>query len=188
VNALLIETALSSSLTLQLVEGDITAETTDAIVNAANEYLKHGAGVAGAISQHGGPDIQTESDAWVRTHGPVSHAEPAWTSGGMLPCRYVIHAVGPVWGDGDEDAKLAAAVTGSLRAADGLGLESISLPAISTGVFGFPRERAAGIIVKAIQSYFETKPNSGIKIIRLVLNDASTVAAFRKAWHDHFNA
>jgi len=204
VNTLLIETALSSGPTLQLVQGDITAETTEAIVNAANETLKHGAGVAGAISRRGGPDIQTESDAWVRKHGPVSHAEPAWTSGGRLPCRYVIHAVGPVWGDtqragagGDEaspralsraDAKLGAAVTGSLRVADELGLESISLPAISTGVFGFPKERAAGIIVKAVHSYFETNSNSGIKIIRLVLYNASTVAAFQKVWHDYFNA
>ena len=203
-NTLLIETALSSGPTLQLVQGDITAETTEAIVNAANETLKHGAGVAGAISRRGGPDIQTESDAWVRKHGPVSHAEPAWTSGGRLPCRYVIHAVGPVWGDtqragagGDEaspralsraDAKLGAAVTGSLRVADELGLESISLPAISTGVFGFPKERAAGIIVKAVHSYFETNSNSGIKIIRLVLYNASTVAAFQKVWHDYFNA
>jgi O-acetyl-ADP-ribose deacetylase (regulator of RNase III) len=185
VNTLLIETALSSGPTLQLVEGDITAETTEAIVNSANETLKHGAGVAGAIAQRGGPDIQAESDAWVRKHGPVSHAEPAWTSGGRLPCpvlepglprRYVIHAVGPVWGDtqgadapfGDctgeiEDSKLGAAVTGSLHLADELGLLSISLPAISTGIFGFPKERAAGIIIKAIQSYFEMKPNSGIK-------------------------
>jgi O-acetyl-ADP-ribose deacetylase (regulator of RNase III) len=188
VNTLLIETALTSSLTLQMVEGDITTETTDAIVNAANEYLEHGAGVAGAISRRGGPDIQTESDAWVRTHGPVNHAEPAWTSGGWLPCRYVIHAVGPVWGDGEEDTRLALTVTGSLRVADGLELKSISLPAISTGIFGFPRERAAGIIIKSIQSYIETKPNSGIKIIRLVLYDAGTVAAFRKVWHDHITA
>ncbi len=221
-NSLLIETALSSGPTLQLVQGDITAETTEAIVNAANKTLKHGAGVAGAISRRGGPDIQSESDAWVRKHGPVSHAEPAWTSGGRLPCpvlepglprRYVIHAVGPVWGDtqragagGDEvspralsraDAKLCAAVTGCLRVAEELGLESISLPAISTGVFGFPKERAAGIIVKAVQSYFETKPNSGIKIIRLVLYEASTVPCwnrdyhvdtFQKVWHDYFNA
>ena len=151
-------------------------------------YLQHGAGVAGAISRCGGPDIQIESDAWVRQHGPVSHAEPAWTSGGRLPCRYVIHAVGPVWGSGDEDAKLDAAVTGSLRVADDLGLVSISLPAISTGVFGFPKERAAGIIVKTVKKYFETEPNSGIKIIRLVVYDASTLAAFRKAWHDHFDA
>jgi putative ATPase len=204
VNTLLIETALTSSRTFQLVQGDITTETTEAIVNAANEYLKHGAGVAGAISRRGGPDIQTESDAWVQKHGPVSHAEPAWTSGGRLTCRYVIHAVGPVWGNTqgasagrDEaspralsraDAKLGAAVTGSLRVADELGLLSISLPAISTGIFGFPRERAAGIIIKAIQGYFEAKSNSSIKIVRLVLYDTSTVAAFQKVWHDYFNA
>jgi putative ATPase len=195
VNTLLIETALSSGPTLHLVQGDITTETTEAIVNAANEYLKHGAGVAGAISRRGGPDIQIESDAWVQKHGPVSHAEPAWTSGGRLTCRYVIHAVGPVWGDTqgasagrDEDAKLGAAVTGSLHVADELGLLSISLPAISTGIFGFPKERAAGIIIKAIQSYFEAKSNSSIKIVRLVLYDTSTVAAFQKVWHDYFNA
>lgn len=189
-NALLKETALASGTTFQLVQGDITAETTDAIVNAANERLQHGAGVAGAISSRGGPDIHTESDAWVRKHGPVIHAEPAWTSGGRLPCRYVIHAVGPVWGagDGNEDAKLAAAVSGSLKVADGLGLESISLPAISTGIFGFPKERAADIIVRAVQSYFDTMTPSGIKIIRLVLYDASTVTAFQKVWHDYFDA
>ena len=187
-NNLLIETALSGGLTLQLVQGDITAETTEAIVNAANEDLKHGAGVAGAISRGGGPDIQAESDAWVQKHGPVGYAKPAWTKGGRLPSRYVIHAVGPVWGDGDEDAKLKAAVTGSLRVADELGLKSISLPAISTGIFGFPKEGAAGIMIKAIQGYFETKTNSEIKTVRLVLYDAPTLAAFQKVWHDHFNA
>ena len=187
-NTLLIETVLSCGPTFQLVQGDITTETSEAIVSAANESLKHGAGVAGAISQGGGPDIQTESDAWVRKHGPVSHAEPAWTSGGRLPCRYVIHAVGPVWGDPGSDEDLAAAVTGCLRVAEELGLESISLPAISTGIFGFPKERAAGIIVKTVQNYFKTKSNSGIKVIRLVLYDASTVTAFLKVWHDHFDA
>jgi len=194
VNSLLIETTLPSGPSLQLVQGDITAEKTEAIVNAANERLKHGAGVAGAISRRGGPTIQAESDAWVRKHGPVRHAEPAWTSGGRLPCRYVIHAVGPIWYEapgedstGNADAELQGAVTGSLRVADEFGLESIALPAISTGVFGFPKERAARIILKAVQSYFETKSDSGVKTIRLVLFDASTVSAFQKAWHDHFN-
>ena len=127
-NTLLIETAFSCGPTFQLVQGDITTETTEAIVNPANESLTHGAGVAGAISRRGGPDIQTESYAWVRKHSPVSHAEPVWTSGGRLPCRYVIHAVGPVWGEpgSDEDAELGAVITGCLRVADKLGLESIS--------------------------------------------------------------
>jgi O-acetyl-ADP-ribose deacetylase len=195
VNNPVISTTISARTTLQLVQGDITAETSDAIVNAANENLIHGAGVAGAISRIGGPEIQTESDAWVRAHGPVRHAEPAWTTGGRLPCRYVIHAVGPVWNGskgesrgGIEDAQLDAAVMGSLRVADGLGLKSISLPAISTGVFGFPIERAADIILKAIRTYFETKSLSGIKTVRMVLYNSSSLSAFQKVWHDHFHA
>jgi O-acetyl-ADP-ribose deacetylase (regulator of RNase III) len=190
VNALLAETVLLSRASLQLVQGDITVETTDAIVNAANEYLRHGAGVAGAILRRGGPAIETESETWVREHGLVSHAEPAWTSGGNLPAKYVIHAVGPVWGDtpgGDEDAKLAAAVTGSLVVADRLGLASIALPAISSGIFGFPKERAAGIILSAVREYFGKNPNSGIKLIRLVLYDQATIAFFLKTWNDLFS-
>jgi O-acetyl-ADP-ribose deacetylase (regulator of RNase III) len=195
VNNPVISTTISDRTTLQLAQGDITAETSDAIVNAANENLRHGAGVAGAISRNGGPEIQTESDAWVRAHGLVRHAEPAWTTGGRLPCRYVIHAVGPVWngskgesGVGIEDAQLDAAVRGSLRVADGLGLKSISFPAISTGVFGFPIERAADIILKAIRTYFETKSLSGIKTVRMVLYNRPSLSAFQKAWHDHFHA
>ena len=183
-NSLLTETVLPSGQTLQLVRGDITAETTDAIVNAANAYLQHGAGVAGAILRRGGPEIQRESDAWVKAHGPVSHAASAWTSGGNLACRNVIHAVGPVWGDGDEDAKLAEAVSGCLRVADQLKLVSIAIPAISTGIFGFPKERAAGVMLASIREYL-AKP-SGIKLVRIVLFDNATITAFEKAWHDHF--
>ena len=183
-NSLLSESILPAGQTLQLVRGDITAEATDAIVNAANAYLQHGAGVAGAILRRGGPAIQRESDAWVQTHGPVSHAAPAWTSGGNLACRIVIHAVGPVWGDGNEDAKLASAISGSLRLADELGLASIAFPAISTGIFGFPKERAAGVMLASIREYLE-KP-SGIKLVRLVLYDPATITAFEKIWHDHF--
>ena len=84
-NNVLLETILPSGQTLQLVQGDITVETTDAIANAANEHLQHGGGVAWAIVRRGGDVIQRESDEWVRTHGPVSHAEPAWTSGGTCP-------------------------------------------------------------------------------------------------------
>ncbi len=183
-NILLTETTLPSGRTLQLVRGDITDETTDAIVNAANAYLQHGAGVAGAILRRGGPAIQRESDAWVKTHGPVSHAAPAWTSGGNLSCRVVIHAVGPVWGDGDEDSKLGAATTGSLRLADELGLASIAFPAISTGIFGFPKERAAHVMLESIRDYLE-KPSS-LKLVRVVLYDTATLTAFEKAWHAHF--
>jgi O-acetyl-ADP-ribose deacetylase (regulator of RNase III) len=93
----------------------------------------------------------------------------------------VIHAVGPAWGEGDEDKKLADAVSGSLSVADELELTSISMPAISTGIFGFPKNRAAKIIFKTIQEYFD-KRKSGLKIVRLVLLDQSTVDEFIEEW------
>ena len=183
-NAVLIEKKLKSNQTIQIVQGDITIEEVDAIVNAANEYLRHGGGVARTISKQGGPAIQKESDAWVRQHGPVTHARPAWTSGGRLPAKYVIHAVGPIWGDGDEDNKLEAAVTGSLRVADELKCSSVALPAISTGIYGFPKDRAAGIIFSAIEKYFINSLSSGLKTIKLVLYDQPTVDVFQKSWQD----
>jgi O-acetyl-ADP-ribose deacetylase (regulator of RNase III) len=166
---------------IQIVQGDITTEEVDAIVNAANEHLQHGGGVAWAISRSGGPAIQKESDEWVRKKGTVSHARPAWTSGGMLSAKFVIHAVGPVWGEGDEDTKLAEAVTGSLRVADELGLNSIAFPAISTGIFGFPKERAAKIILGAIEAYFQENTSSGVQVVKLVLFDQPTADAFLNA-------
>ena len=178
----------STGQSLQIVEGDITAEAVDAIVNAANSRLVHGAGVAGAILHKGGPVIQAESDEWVYKHGPVSHAEPAYTSAGNLPCRYVIHAVGPLWGEGDEQARLAAAVQGSLKLAEELGLASIALPALSTGVFGFPKPSAAQVILTAIYDYVAENPASSLKYIRLVLLDQETIQAFLDTWEkdDHF--
>ena len=184
-NKVLVERVLSTGQTIQIVQGDITTETTDAIVNAANEHLAHGGGVAWAIVRRGGEIIQEESDEWIRKHGTVSHARPAWTSGGLLPAKYVIHAVGPVWGDGDEDHKLAVAINGSLEVADELKLSSISIPAISTGIFGFPKERAAKIIFNSIEKYF-SQNESGIKLVRLVLFDEATIDAFLKIWRmDH---
>jgi O-acetyl-ADP-ribose deacetylase (regulator of RNase III) len=180
-NSILAERSLEGGPTLQIVRGDITTEAVDAIVNAANQYLEHGGGVAGAISRKGGPVIQGESSEWIRTHGLVSHSHPAWTSGGQLPAKYVIHAVGPVWGAGDEDSKLAQAVMGSLRVADELNCTSIALPAISTGIFGFPTDRAARIILQTIGDYFD-QTESGIRTVRLILFDTPIVNSFLQAW------
>ena len=180
-NSILIERTLSTGQTLQIVQGDITTEEVDAIVNAANEHLQHGGGVAWAIVRRGGDVIQQESDKWTQQHGLVSHAHPAWTSGGALPAKYIIHAVGPVWGDGDEDNKLADAVAGSLRVADELKLSSIAMPAISTGIFGFPKDRAAGIIFKTVEKYF-VENKSGLKTIRITLFDQTTIAIFTETW------
>jgi len=181
-NTILTERTLLTGQSLQIAQGDITTDEVDAIVNAANEYLQHGGGVAWAIVRRGGNVIQDESDKWIQQHGSVSHANPAWTSGGSLPAKYVIHAVGPVWGDGDEDKKLVDAVTGSLRVADELKCESISMPAISTGIFGFPKERAAGIIFSAIEKYFTGTKISTLKTIRILLFDDATIQPFLKVW------
>ncbi len=182
-NKVLAERVLPTGQTIQIIQGDITTETTDAIINAANEHLQHGAGVAGAIVRRGGEIIQQESNQWVREHGPVSHTRPAWTSGGKLPAKYVIHAVGPVWGSGEDDAKLASAIQGSLEVADELHLASIAVPALSTGIFGFPKERAAGVILTAIEKYFSKVSSSSVGQVRIVLFDQTTVDAFLKFWH-----
>jgi O-acetyl-ADP-ribose deacetylase len=175
------EFVLRSGQRVQVVQGDLTEERVDAIVNAANAGLMHGGGVAGAIARRGGSQIQEESEAWVREHGPVNHAEPAYTSGGRLNCRYVIHAVGPVWGEGEEDAKLAVTVSGALRRADSLGVRSIAFPAISTGIFGFPKGRAARLIWEAIRDYFKQNPGSVIELVRLTLFDQEMVGTFLEA-------
>src|SRR5215207_4424206 len=182
-NTILLDRVLPTGQTIQIVQGDITSTEVDAIVNAANEHLQHGGGVAWAISKKGGPALQKESDAWIRHHGPVSHARPAWTSGGLLSAKYVIHAVGPIWGDGDEDNKLESAVAGSLRVADELKCSSIALPAISTGIYGFPKDRAARIMYSAIEKYFAENSSSRLRQVQLVLFDQPTVDVFLESWH-----
>ena len=128
---------------IELTKGDITALDMDAIVNAANEHLQLGSGVAGAIRRKGGPAIQRECDRI--GHCPVGGA--VVTGGGELPARWVIHAVGPVWqgGGAGEAALLASAVRSALERAEEVGAKSVALPAIATGVFGFPLEQAAVI-------------------------------------------
>jgi O-acetyl-ADP-ribose deacetylase (regulator of RNase III) len=180
-NQIVLSYMLPSGIRISLVQGDITDEQVDAIVNAANRMLAHGGGLAGAIVRKGGVVIQEESHAWVRTHGPVTHDVPAVTGSGALPCKAVIHAVGPVWGEGNEDAKLRMAVHGALRAAGLHRFESIALPAISTGIFGFPKDRAAQVILSAIEDWAPQEP-SGPRDIRITILDEPTLAVFREAF------
>ncbi|MHC1579824.1 MAG: macro domain-containing protein [Candidatus Alkanophagales archaeon] len=147
--------------TLELVEGDITELDTDAIVNAANSSLKMGGGVAGAILRKGGYEIQEECDRI--GYCPVGGA--VITTGGRLKAKYVIHAVGPRWGEGDEDEKLRSATLNSLKLADERGLKSIALPAISTGIFGFPMDRAAKIMLSTAIEYLK---GGGTQLERVV--------------------
>jgi O-acetyl-ADP-ribose deacetylase (regulator of RNase III) len=114
-------------------------------------------------------------------HGAVTHETPAYTRAGRLPCRYIIHAVGPVWGEGDEDRKLAAAIHGSLARAEELGVTSLAFPAISTGIFGFPLQRAADLFLQTLRRYYEHNPASPIRLVRLVLFDETTLQAFLTA-------
>ncbi len=141
---------------LELIEGDITSLGTDAIVNAANEQLAHGGGVAGAIARRGGPAIQQESNAWVAQHGRVLTGSAAITSGGLLQARYAIHAVGPVYDAARPERSaelLAAALRSALALADAHKLRSVALPAISTGIYGYPLAQAAHVLLQATLDY-----------------------------------
>jgi len=164
--------------TIQLLKGDITDLEIDAIVNAANERLAHGGGVAGAISRKGGITIQQESDEWIRTHGNVHTGSAAITSGGNLKAKYVIHAVGPIMGSGDEDKKLENATLCSLEIAEKHDLTSIAFPAISTGIFGYPIERCAKIMLSTVQKFIE----EGTKITKVIFCvwNHEAFAAFKK--------
>jgi len=166
---------------VEIVKGDITEENVDAIVNAANEYLKHGGGVAGAIVRKGGKIIQEESDKI----GYCPTGKAVITTGGNLKAKYVIHAVGPVWkgGNENEDELLYSAVRSSLLLANEYNLKSISFPAISTGIFGFPKERASKIILKAIFDFInEFKNKTTIENIRICLFDDETYNIFLKTY------
>lgn len=133
--------------------GDITEEEVDAIVNPANSHLKHGGGVAGAILRKGGKVIQEESDKI----GFVPVGKAVYTRAGKLPCKYIIHTVGPRWGEGDEDKKLESAVRSALEVAEKLKLSRIAIPAISTGIFGFPKDKGTLIILKTVIEFLEHK-------------------------------
>ncbi len=173
---------LPTGARIVLVHGDITEEAVDAIVNAANSYLKHGGGVAAAIVRKGGKVIQEESDRI----GYVPVGKAAMTTGGNLPARHVIHAVGPRWGEGDEDNKLRSAVLSVLQLATENGFQRIALPAISAGIFGFPKDRCADIILTTVRDYLENHPESSLKEVRIVLFDQPTLAAFQEAFKRHF--
>lgn len=161
---------------LRLVQGDITEREADAIVNAANSHLQHGGGVAGAIVRKGGRIIQEESDRIGFT--PVGSA--VITGAGRLPARFVIHAVGPRMGEGDEDNKLKKAVLNSLLLASRKNLKSISLPAISSGIFGFPKDRCAGILVGVSADFLKMNKDGGPDLIEFCIYDDLTLRHFRR--------
>ncbi len=175
---ILFEYTLDTGQTIRVVKGDLTQEPVDAIVNAANERLAHGGGVAGAIVRRGGRIIQEESNRWVQEHGPVRTGTAAITGAGSLPARYVIHAVGPIWGSGNEEAKLASAVRSALELAAEHGVRSISLPAISSGIFGFPKDLCAKVILDTVVDFLKAHPDSSVREVNLCNIDDLTANIF----------
>lgn len=173
---------------IQIVTGDITKEDTDAIVNAANSHLAHGGGVAAAIVRAGGYEIQKESNEYIAKNGPVSTGEAAVTGAGKLKAKYVIHTVGPVWKGGQfgEDELLEKAVYNALLRAHELKLRSVAMPAISMGIFHFPKKKGTRIILSAIERFFKDHPETTVKLVKVVNIDDKMSDYFIDAAKDIF--
>lgn len=166
---------------LELVRGDITEQGTETIVNAANEMLAPGGGVAGAIHRAAGPELWEEC----KKLGGCETGEAKLTKGYNLPARYVIHTVGPIYSGSPQDAELLeACYKNSLKLAARKGIKSVSFPAISTGAFGYPMEKAARVALKAIITFM--KKHHEIKLVRLVLYSSRALRIHEEALKQAF--
>jgi O-acetyl-ADP-ribose deacetylase (regulator of RNase III) len=156
-----------------VVRGNLLDEPVDAIVNAANGHLAHGGGVAGIISRAAGPELQAESDRLVQKLGVIKTGSAVVTTAGKLPFKGVIHAVGPRQGEGDEEAKLVLALTHSFQRAKERGWDSVSFPAVSSGIFAVPLDVCARAYAKAARA-------SPLANVRLCLRDQPVIDAVLK--------
>jgi O-acetyl-ADP-ribose deacetylase (regulator of RNase III) len=165
--------------TLELVTGDITQQHTDAIVNAANRRLAGGGGVDGAIHRSGGPSIMEETRQKYPQGCPTGEA--VITAAGKLPARHVIHAVGPIWSGGQQDAEslLASAYRRSLEVAVANGCRSVALPSLSTGAYGYPLAPAARTALRTVGAFLQQHQQP--QLVRFVLFDADTYGAYAVA-------
>ncbi len=176
---------LPSGHSLSLHRGDITEEATDALVSAANNQLQHTAGVAGAIAATAGAALERESRriGWVETGGV------AVTTGGRLRAKHVVHAVGPRWNEHtpeEADRLLESAATAALEAARRLNCLSVALPALSSGTFGFPADRCALVLLRAVGAWAVAHPADRPRYVRFTIIDEPTVAAFAAAFREAF--
>lgn len=166
---------------IEVVTADITSLEVDAIVNAANESLAHGGGVAAAIARAGAPVVNDESARWIRRHGPLSPGQSAFTAAGGMPARWVIHVVGPRFSEGqDNEALLRQAVAAALERGAELGARSLALPAISAGIFGYPLDEATYVIASEVSRWLEEHPDALDRVV-LVGYDDRTATSFRNA-------
>ncbi|MEW6572822.1 MAG: O-acetyl-ADP-ribose deacetylase [Bacillota bacterium] len=168
-----------------ITKGDITQQDTDAIVNAANSSLMGGGGVDGAIHRAGGPAILEECKKIVAEKGPCRTGHAVITTGGNLKARYVIHTVGPRWlgGDADEDSLLRQAYLSCLELATAHGIKSVAFPAISTGAYRFPKERATKIALGTVLEYVKNKP---LDEVRFVLFSDEDLDVYNQVWQELF--
>ncbi|HEX6946502.1 MAG TPA: O-acetyl-ADP-ribose deacetylase [Acidimicrobiia bacterium] len=153
---------------LETVQGDITTIAVDAIVNAANSRLAGGGGVDGAIHRAGGTSILEECRRWVAEHGHLPTGRAMVTGAGRLPARFVIHTVGPIWGQVGEDVAvdlLASCYRSSLDLAMEHGCRSVSFPAISTGVYGFPKDLACETAVATVEEWLAGHPDALDRVV-----------------------
>jgi len=181
--------ATEKGVSIKCMCGDLTTEKTGAIVNAANSQLQHISGLAGAILKKGGDIIQIESDTYVDKYGPVDEGFVAVTSSGTLPCKHIIHAVGPTWRGGakGEEVLLGLCVSQCLMEADKLKLSSISIPGISSGIFGFPKDKCAEVLYSSVLAYLQENPATSLKEIRFVNFDEPTVKCFEDEHKKRFS-
>jgi O-acetyl-ADP-ribose deacetylase len=168
--------------TVRVVTGDLTAQDVEVVVNAANVHLQHGGGVAAAIARAAGPELQTESDAWVAEHGPLSDGEAAVTTAGAMPARLVVHVAGPVFDAARDDnaARLAAAVEAALDACARHEARSVAFPAISAGIYGYPLGDATAVLVSTVGTWLQARPGH-LDEVRLVGFDERASDAFAHA-------
>ena len=165
---------------VDLARGDITHQTVDAIVNAANSSLMGGGGVDGAIHRAGGPAILEDCRRIREQQGPLPPGEAVITGAGRLPCRHVIHTVGPVWAGGDrgEAEVLARCYRNSLALAAARGLRSVAFPSISTGIYGYPVAEAAAVALGAAKKALEA--GSSLELVRWVLFSDTDLQAYAR--------
>jgi len=165
---------------VSLVRGDITRQSVDAIVNAANSSLLGGGGVDGAIHRAGGPQILEECKEIRRTQGTCPAGQAVITSGGKLPAKFVIHAVGPIWhgGTDGEAETLAGAYNNSLKLAVEAAVGTVAFPSISTGAYGYPVDKAASVALSAIKSFCER--DETLNEIRMVLFDERSLETYKR--------
>ena len=163
--------------TLIIKQGDITKEETDAIVNPANGELRHGGGAAAAIVKVGGMQIQKDSNNMIKKVGIIPVGKAIITDAHNLPCKFVIHTVGPKFGEGDEEKKLKKAVLSALVLAESYNLKSISMPAISSGIFGFPKDRCAEILLNTSVEFLKNEDLS-IETVVMCNYDSETYNIF----------